>query len=302
MRPLALCLACLAVGCTSPKYGNGHLQCAPGDVCPSGFYCAADEHCWQNGTGPVADGGELDLAMPAVDDLASASPTDLTTMMMADLAPAPSTCASLGGTVRFCDGFENAIAGSGWTVAASNGTATRDTTRAYRGVASLHSHISGAPVMAAPVALLHRSDLFPIAGTLYARVWVYFTSGLPANFEQLLNFADNGSTGYSVATDHGKVTLDDYAAAVYQSSATLMPLDRWACVQFEIQQQAGATGNIRIRVDGQLLSDLPQTATTTIAVNVSLGLDFYGNSDAIPVYDAWFDELIIDSNPTTCAE
>ena len=81
-----------------------------------------------------------------------------------------------------------------------------------------------------------------------------------------------------------------------------MPLDRWACVQFEIQQQAGATGNIRIRVDGQLLSDLPQTATTTIAVNVSLGLDFYGNSDAIPVYDAWFDELIIDSNPTTCAE
>ena len=127
-------------------------------------------------------------------------------------------------------------------------------------------------------------------------------SGLPASFEQFLNFADNGSTGYSVATDSGKVTLDDYAAGVYVGSATTMPLDCWACVQFEIQQTAGAQGTIHVRVDGTLLSDLPQTATTTIAVNLSLGLDFYGNTVAIPVYDAWFDELILDNKPTTCEE
>jgi len=296
MRPLALGLACAAIGCTSPSYGNGHLQCAPGNVCPSGFYCAADQHCWRPGSGPVGTG---DLAIPSGGDLGAAL-SDLSGP--GDLAHGASTCSGLGGSVLFCDGFENPLTLSGWSVAASNGTPSRDTSRSFRGSSSLHSHIDGAPAMAGPVALLHRSDLFPIAGTVYARVWAYFTSGLPASFEQFLNFADNGSTGYSVATDTGKVTLDDYAGGVYVGSATLMPLDRWTCIQFEIQQTAGASGTIQIRVDGQLLSDLPQMATTTVAVNLSVGLDFYGNTAVIPQYDAWFDELIIDNKPTSCEE
>jgi len=294
MRLVAVTL--VAIGCTAPNYGSGHLQCAPDGACPSGFYCAADQHCWRNGSGPL----DVDLAVPGSgDDLAMTPIADLATF---DMAPMPSTCGSLGGSVLFCDGFESTLLISGWTVANSNGTASRDTTRFYRGGASLHSHINGAAVGAAPVALVHRADKFPIGPTLYARVWVYFTTGLPASFEQFLNFADNGSTGYSVATDTGKVTLDDYAGSVYNSSATAMPLDRWACVQFEIQQTAGASGAIHVRVDGTLLSDLPQMATTTIAVNLSLGLDFYGNTVAIPAYDAWFDELILDNKPTTCAE
>ena len=306
MRPVAITLAALAAlaapaalaaGCTAPDYGNGHLQCAPNGACPSGFYCAGDDHCWRDGSGPPT---ATDLAQPSVDDLGSST---------LDLAPAPdlqlaaSTCASLKGNVVFCDGFENPILGSGWSATASNGTPSRDTSRAYRGAASLHSHIVGAPAMAGPVALLHRADIFPITGTLYARVWVYFASGLPASFEQFLNFADNGSTGYSVATDSGKVTLDDYTTGgVYEGSATLMPLDRWACVQFEVEQTSSSTAAIHIRVDGQLLADLSQTAAANPAVNVSLGVDFYGNAVAIPQYDAWFDELIIDNKPTTCDE
>jgi hypothetical protein len=296
MRLVAVAL--FVVGCSAPNYGNGHLQCATGRVCPSGFYCAEDEHCWHNGSGPPAD---ADLGMMSIgDDLATTTIADLASSPP-DLIPTPSKCTGLTGMV-LCDGFENSAGLVGWSISANNGTATRDTSRYYRGGASLHSHISGAPVNTGPVALVHRSDIFPIAGTIYVRVWAYFTTGLPNNFEQFINFADNGSTGYSIATDHGKVTLDDYAAAVYQSSATLMPLNRWACIQYEIQQTSGSTGNIRIRVDGNLLSDLPQTATTTIAVNLSLGLDFYGNTSAIPVYDAWFDELIVDFQPTTCAQ
>lgn len=286
-------LVALAGGCTAPDYGSGHLQCAPTGECPTGFYCASDVHCWRTGTGP--SGGNGDLAMSAAGDLGS-QPGDLASGN--DLAPAPSTCGSLMG-VLFCDGFEGPLIGSGWSASASNGLPTRDTSRAFRGAASLHSHINGAQAMAGPVAVLHRSDLFPIAGTIYARVWVYFTSGIPVSFEQFLNFADNSTTGYSIATDHGKVTLDDYAAGVYQSSATLMPLDRWACVQFEVEQ-GNPMAAIHVRVDGQVLSDLPQTAAATVAVNMSLGLDFYGNTAAIPPYDAWFDELIIDTKPTTC--
>ena len=291
---LAICAA-LVAGCTSPSYGNGHLQCGVGSACPSGFYCAGDGHCWRNGSGP-ASGGE-DLAIGGSDDL---GPVAADLASPGDLAQPPSTCGS--SAVLFCDGFEKPLLASGWGASGSNGIPSIDTSRAYRGLSSLHAHINGAPVMGAPTALLHRNDMFPIAGTIYARIWVYFTSGLPPNFEQFLNFADATSTGYSVATDTGKVTLDDYTTGgPYQGSATLMPLDRWACIQFEIQQ-ANPTGAIHIRVDGQLLADLPQNANTTAAVNLSVGLDFYGNSSAIPQYDAWFDELIVDNKPTTCAE
>ena len=296
MRRLTLAVVALAAGCTAPNYGNGHLQCSPSRECPSGFYCAGDDHCWRNGSGPSS---AADLAMTGVDDLGS--PPDDLPSFGPDLFHAASTCGSLAGGVVFCDGFESPIIGSGWSASASNGVPSRDTSRSYRGAASLHSHINGAPSMAGPVAVLHRSDLFTLAGTLYARVWVYFTSGLPPSFEQFLNFADNGSTGYSVATDTGKVTLDDYAGGVYQRSATAMPLDRWACIQFEIEQ-GNPMASIRVLVDGQPLTDLPQTAAATVAANLSLGLDFYGNSVAIPQYDAWFDELILDTKPTTCDE
>ena len=299
MRALALVAAVaacssLAAGCTSPSYGNGHLQCGPASACPSDFYCASDQHCWRDGSGPPGTdlgGGDSD-DLGGLFDLASTG----------DLGHGASTCGSSSGVI-FCDGFEQPLLLSGWSVSGNNGTPTIDTSRAYRGASSLHSHIAGAAIMAGPAALLHRSDIFPISGTIYARVWVYFGSGLPANFEQFLNFADNGSTGYSVATDSGKVTLDDYTTGgPYQSSATAMPLDRWACIQFEVQQLPNPMGTIRIRVDGQLLADLPQTAVTTPAVNLSVGLDFYGNTAAIPVYDAWFDELIVDNKPTTCAQ
>ncbi|HEX9101639.1 MAG TPA: hypothetical protein VF997_05515, partial [Polyangia bacterium] len=123
----------------------------------------------------------------------------------------------------------------------------------------------------------------------------------PPSFEQFLNFTDSGTTGYSVATDSGKVTFDDYAGNVYQTSATLMPLDRWACVQLDVQQGSPASA-IHVSVDGKLLADLPSTAATTTAAGVSLGLDFFGNTAAIPPYDAWFDEIIIDNKPTTCDE
>jgi hypothetical protein len=292
MSPARIVLAVALAGCTAPDYGNGDLECAANGACPSSFYCAADEHCWRDGSGPP----DLDLGTSGTDDLAASFD-----LAASDLAIPPSTCATLTGVV-FCDGFESPLAVSGWSTSGVNGTPTLDTTRFYRGAASLHAHMSGAPVMSSPVALLHRADIFPISGTIYARVWVYFSSGLPANFEQFLNFADNVSTGYSVATDQGKVALNDYTTGgPYMRSATAVPLDRWACVQLDVQQ-ANSMGAIHVSVDGQLLTDLPQMANTTTAVNLSVGLDFYGNTAAIPVYDAWFDELIIDNKPTSCDE
>jgi hypothetical protein len=293
MRSL-LTLAAVASGCTAPSYGNGHLQCAPSNACPSGFYCASDQHCWRNGSGPAGGGG--DLAVGTDEDLASA----LVDLAGADLAKAPSKCGSNSG-VLLCEGFENGLVANSWGQSGNGGVPSVDTTHAFRGVASLRAHLDAAAAMRSPHATIGESHTFPVAGTLYARVWAYFPSPLPDSFEQFLNFVDASSTGISVASDGGHLALNDYASTLYQKSTTLLPLDRWTCVQFDMSQGT-TTGPIHISVDGQLLADLPQSGTTTTAIGVSVGLDFYGNSVPLPAYDAWFDELILDNKPTSCDE
>ncbi len=292
MLALVAAAAAGTVGCTAPDYGNGHLQCAPSSVCPSGFYCAGDEHCWLDGSGPA--GADLGIA-PLPSDLAGL----ILDLAGSDLSSPPSTCANSARLV--CEGFEKPLVLSGWSGTGSNGLPSIDTTRAFRGKSSLKSHLNGGAAMSSPLATVSGSKGLPISGTLYARVWVYFPSPLPAPPNLFLNLTDAGSTGVSVATDSGAVTLDDYDGALYQRSLTQMPLDRWACVQLDLTQGMPA-GAIHIYVDGNLLGDLTQAGATPTAVNLVLGLDFDANKVAIPQYDAWFDELIVDDKPISCSD
>jgi hypothetical protein len=278
-------------GCSAPDYGNGHLQCAPGEVCPSGFYCAADARCWRTGSGPDGDLGTNGTASDFAGDL-----LDLTTS-----AGGPSKCGGNSG-VLFCEGFETSLLLGGWSQTGQNGKPTLDTSRAFRGSSSLHSHVDASAASVSPHASISETRTFPVSGTLYARVWVYFPSPLPVPFEQFLNLTDASSGGTAVATDDGAVTLDNYSGAVYQRSATRMPLDRWACVQLDFAQAGPGTGAIHIHVDGALLTDLPQSGIVTSAAKLILGLDFFNNSAPVPIYDAWFDELIVDDKPTSCDE
>ena len=75
-----------AAGCFDPRYTSGDLRCAAGE-CPTGFHCAADDTCWQNGSDPApADQSlpnrDLSTVVPGHDgavDLANdlAQPVDL---------------------------------------------------------------------------------------------------------------------------------------------------------------------------------------------------------------------------------
>lgn len=53
-----------AAGCYAPEIGDGTLGCATGGVCPQGFSCGRDLHCWHapdganaDATGPATSGG-----------------------------------------------------------------------------------------------------------------------------------------------------------------------------------------------------------------------------------------------------
>jgi hypothetical protein len=45
-------LALLFVGCFSPTYHNGNLNCTASGECPEGYHCAVDHTCWRNGSEP----------------------------------------------------------------------------------------------------------------------------------------------------------------------------------------------------------------------------------------------------------
>jgi hypothetical protein len=285
---LALLVVAVTGGCHAPTYVSGHLQCAANGACPNGFYCADDLHCWLNGSSP-----------PGGQDLASTPPSDFAGLIL-DLADGnPSKCTNAN--VLFCDGFETTLTMNGWGQSLHNGTLAIDNTRAFRGKSSLRSSIQASAANTSPHATLHESSSFPVAGVLYARVYVYFPSPLASQFEQFLNFTDSGSTGISVDTDTGKVTLDDYAGAVYQPSMTRLPLDRWVCVQFQMSQ-GSTVGAVQISIDGMPLTDLSPTVPTPTAVGMILGVDFDSNNAAVPAYDAWFDEIIVDKNPISCSD
>jgi hypothetical protein len=56
----------LLVGCYSPSYHNGHLQCTSSGECPEGYHCAADNTCWQEGHNPDAAQEPWDAGNPDV--------------------------------------------------------------------------------------------------------------------------------------------------------------------------------------------------------------------------------------------
>jgi len=55
----------MLLGCYSPSYHDGRLQCASSDKCPQDYHCAVDRTCWHNGRDPDA-GQAGDLGIPDV--------------------------------------------------------------------------------------------------------------------------------------------------------------------------------------------------------------------------------------------
>ena len=81
-RAATIMLALVAGGCFAPDYRSGDLICAPGNVCPLGLHCAADNHCYKSGFEP-------DLSVPddmtATDDMTEVA--DIPSVPGADMVP-----------------------------------------------------------------------------------------------------------------------------------------------------------------------------------------------------------------------
>ena len=303
-------LAVALAACSTPDYGNGQLRCAASAPrCPDGYYCAADDRCWKTNSGP-SDGG-FDLADGAPSDLARdfanadfanvdlATP-DLTTPI--DLASSdlmPSLCGS--STALLCEDFESATLSSKWTFESNQGSYAIEP-NPYRGNQSLHLHVDATSVND-PGATIRNATIFPLASTVYVRVWAYFAPSLPMVFDQFINFTDNmqGGASYSIHDDFP--ANNDYSTTQYAESTTVMvPRGKWTCLQYQLPQPAG-TGPVRLFVDGNEVTDAAiANANVTSMIALHVGLDLINGGAPLGAADVWVDEIIVDTQPTTCAE
>ncbi len=201
-----------------------------------------------------------------------------------------------------CDSLDGATIDPRWTVDTQSGTIVPDTTRFYRGTSSLHLHTNAISASTTnPRAELLTSQGFPVTGMIYARAWMYFASPMPGTpFAQLINFANTAGVGISMGERSAYVVDNDYTTPQYaQSTVTMLPLDRWTCLQLAIP--SGVSGTTHVSVDGVEVPDIATSQTNQPAPDhVYLGVEWVATVTSQAAFDAWIDEIAIDTSPVPC--
>jgi hypothetical protein len=244
----------------------------------------------------------VDGAAPLED---AAAPLDAPALGEADApaAPPPSRCSATTGLL--CDGFESGSPDPRWSRSVDpQGSLAVDSTRAYRGTHSLHVHTdaigAGAPSL---TSRLVESETFPVTPTFFVRAFVFLSAAPPEGSSVHLIDTSGAKTsgGVEFGASGGRVFVNDFfqPTSFATSTSTIFPLNRWVCLETQIDQ-GSARGTVRVLLDGTEVTDARLTNATLAPLgNLSIGLDFY-QPPALPAFDAWFDEVIVAAEPTTC--
>jgi hypothetical protein len=225
----------------------------------------------------------------------------------ADLLAGPDmstpSCATAGAVV-LCDDFEKAtLDATTWT---ADATATIDT-MAHRGAHSLKVHL--APISSGGIGdsvVIETKSFPPTGSTIYVRAWMYLGS-LPAgaNRMQVLGIEQvtGSNDGDYFFTNAGDYRLYDQFSGQTTMSAAAPPTGSWFCVIFQVALATGNTGSLTL---GGTLSSLSQPNEVTQGSpqvgRLLLGPFFGSTTSAQPALDVWFDDVIVDVNPVTCAQ
>jgi len=248
----------------------------PGDACLSGDLAAA--------TADMAVA--TDLAQPA-------SPPDL--------APGPSICSTAG--VLFCEGFENTSL-PGWGFLQNNGTVGADSVHVYRGSSALHAHQNAAAPGAGATGVVIATPTYP-STDIYLRAFVYLPGPAPAGIATFLRVQESMAAQYSLdlQISDGKLRSRASRSNTNALSNTSLPLDRWACVEWQIH--LAASGFVKAWVDGLEvtgISGTQDTRATTVYDWLVVGLDTGSTAGSQPARELWLDEVALDNKPIGCAK
>jgi hypothetical protein len=236
---------------------------------------------------------------------AAAAPPDASVVGEADApaSPAPSRCTATTGLL--CDSFESGAPDPRWAPDVdAHGSLAVDPSRAYRGTHSLHVHTDAiGPGQASLTSRLEETTTFPVTSTLFVRAFV-FLSGSPPENSSLHLFDMSGektSGGVEFGPSGEWVWINDFflPGSSARSTSTKFPLNRWVCLEAQVDQSS-SRGTARVLLDGTEITDARLSAATLAPLgHLAIGIDFY-EPPALPAYDAWFDEVLVAAEPTTC--
>ncbi len=318
-------------GCLKIDPTDGVLLCgAAPNICPSGYTCAADQHCWKS---PPVGGGDLsgvtfdlspdtrDLSAAPGDDLSA--PTGSTDMAMTvnppvvdmamtkpspDLATTPPDMTVVfnycpAGTI-FCDDFENdtiAINAAGdWTdtfVMPANGgqTLATGTAQKHDGTHALHAAANNT---GADSWSTIEYKLTTPQSSLAMRMFVYPAANLNNRGEvmRIFSVADTTSNGYQVggAADGKWFISDSLGGSADHESSVSVATGAWTCLELVVP----ATGNVSLYINGAAtpainFAPLKHEPYDTIHSGVEWA------PQGIPV-DVWIDEVALNTSRLPC--
>jgi hypothetical protein len=275
VRVLAGVVVSLAVsGCLDGAPPDGAARCAatPPD-CPNGYYCAPDSTCWRTGHVP------------------------------------PSLCSSAPPTA-ICDGFEApAINSDIWSLQTDKGEIMLDTSRAYRGRASLKIQDDMVGPMTIPQVWLNTGGILAVPHSdVWMRAFYFIPSPLPQGASLLLIGQDaspHSNDGVIVEDDGALSVYTNFASDAYHTSDVRLPVGKWSCLEWHVHLTADANGFQEIFVDGVAGNNVSAHGATDGSPRVtSMAVGFWWappQTQTLPQFAVWVDEVEMDTARVGCA-
>jgi hypothetical protein len=252
------------------------------------------------------DGPPPDMTMPsdlAVPDLAGA---DLT---VSDANVVQTAC-NQGIPYLLCEDFESGmVSAAKWNQNASppNTVLTVSTAQHHRGQYALRLQIHAPDMGAFLDNWIEQRSTFP-RDTLYVRAFVLLpsTTTVPPLGLGMMQVRQTTGPGKQANVEllAGRAIhqAHDLVPPAMKSSATVMPLDTWTCVEWRVHHAADAgTAELRVWVNGVELAD---AALLGAMQDTPWGLLRLGPvaqaPPSAPTIEMWFDEIAVHHSPIGC--
>lgn len=263
--------------------------------------------CALAGCGRYAFDGKLDAAGSDAAAPHDAAPHDAADAMLGpDAFNEAAACAGFA----LCDSFEGSGFSQIWT---TDPGVTLDSTRAHRGLQSAHAQI---PALATGVTGFSEIDETKtlsgasVPPTFYVRAW-FFLSGLPAGNNRMEAISIVSATPSSIG-DYTFIHSNDtviytQADALNALAGVPPPTNTWFCVVFQVTRGTTSNGSLALTSDvvpSLALSDAITDSDATPIQHIGFGIGFAGTNvfNPQPALDLWIDDVIVDTQPLTCAD
>jgi hypothetical protein len=197
----------------------------------------------------------------------------------------------------FCDGFENGFGAQ--AIARGGGATAVDSTHVYRGAFAFRASMPATTAGATVSALIEPGQAWP--AHVFLRVFAFLPVPLTPLGAGLFNYVDAAGAGLVLFVPGNNpglyVQSFNFPDAGLARSSTRAPLGSWFCAEMEVDTVAHV---VNVWMNENALSDLSETLPVGNLSTLDTGLS-YTAAPASPAYEAWYDELAVDTSRIGCA-